>query len=97
MKPHPMAAVLPGMFETPTTATPHAVTLEKRRLNAAAIRVLIALQGAGEAGLTNVQLSVPAIGGLRAVGRIDELREHYAIEKQHVSGGTWRYIYRGYR
>lgn len=69
---------------------------ERRRLNAAALRVLAYLQQHGSA--TNVELCAPGIGGNRAVGRVWELTQHgYDIHKEHVSGGTWKYTLRGER
>ena len=66
------------------------VKVERDRLNAAAARVLAYLQTCGEA--TNVELCRPDVGGMRAVGRIHELRQHgHAITKHHVSGGIWMY------
>lgn len=89
--------VLPGLYETPTTAKLNPVKVEKDRLNAASRRVLAFLKDRGPAGAMNYELCRPEVGGLRAVGRIDELREHYLIDKEHVEKGAWRYIYRGYR
>lgn len=66
------------------------VATEIERLNAAALRVLAYLQRHGSA--TNVQLCQPEVGGLRAVGRVFELRKQgYQIEKAHVAGGVWNY------
>lgn len=63
---------------------------ERKRLNAAALRVLAHLQHHGEA--TNVELCAPHIGGNRAVGRVWELIQHgYDIRKEHLHGGTWKY------
>ena len=64
--------------------------LERVRLNASANRVLAYLQEHGSA--TNVELCQPHVGGMRAVGRVHELRQAgYLIPKQHVKGGIWRY------
>lgn len=66
------------------------VATEIDRLNAAALRVLAYLQAHGSA--TNVELCTPEIGGLRAVGRIHELRRSgHQIEKTHLHGGLWSY------
>ena len=90
----PSPPCLPGLFSPPGRPVAQPVKQEIDRLNAAARRVLARLQ-TGPA--TNVELSTPECGGLRAVGRIDELREFYDIRKEHVSGGLWRYSYHGRR
>lgn len=88
----------------PDTATPHGhapaprhpVVVERERLNAAALRVLEFLARHGEA--TNVELCDPSIGGMRAIGRVHELRRQgHHITKEHVTGGLWRYTYHGPR
>lgn len=62
---------------------------ERLRLCAAALRVLDRLK---KGPAFNYELATPEVGGLRGVGRIPELRKQgYAIEKTHISGGTWRY------
>ena len=69
------------------------VAKERARLNAAALRVLARLK-AGPA--TNWQLV--EVGGIRAVGRVHELREDgWQITKAHDTGGTWTYTLHGYR
>lgn len=74
---------LPPLVVSPAVAEP-----ERTRLNAAALRVLAYLQQHGSA--TNYELV--AVGGLRAVGRKNELEKHgYTITKQHEGGGVWRY------
>lgn len=74
----------------PPAPKPNPVKVERDRLNAAAVRVLAYLQTHQWA--TNIELSRPEVGGLRAVGRIHELRQHgHVIEKKHVDGGVWRY------
>ncbi len=66
------------------------VKVERDRLNAAAARVLAYLQRHGDA--TNVELCCPDVGGMRAVGRIHELRrDGHVISKEHLHGGVWRY------
>ena len=60
-------------------------------------RVLLALVEAGPRGRTNVELCQPEIGGLRAVGRVDELREHWRIETIRVRQGLYRYVLHGRR
>lgn len=85
-----MTPMLP--FDEPAQATPakpNPVKRERQRLNAAARRVLARLR---EGPALNFELCTPAIGGLRAIGRVDELRrEGWDVRKEHVSGGTWRY------
>ena len=70
----------------------------ERRQNARE-RVLAALLRAGPKGCTNVDLCQPHIGGLRAIGRVHELRRDWDIETRHegMVGGRWRYILRGPR
>lgn len=85
---------LAGMFDVPASVTlptkANPVKVERDRLNDAAERVLAHLRAHGSA--TNVELSVPEIGGMRAVGRIHELRKRgHAIVKAHEGGGIWRY------
>lgn len=53
------------------------VRQEMTRRTTSRDRVLRALVDAGPRGRTNVELCQPEIGGLRAVGRVDELREHW--------------------
>ena len=67
-----------------------------RRQNARA-RVLAALLAAGPRGCTNVELCQPHVGGLRAIGRVDELREQWDIETIRVGGGRYRYVLHGPR
>ena len=63
------------------------VKVERERLTANALRVLERLK-VGPA--TNAELV--AVGGIRAVGRVWDLEQDgWHIEKEHVSGGTWRY------
>ena len=63
---------------------------DRRRLAAASQRVLRYLQAHHSA--TNVELSHPSVGGLRAVGRIWDLQQAgYTVIKSHVKGGVWRY------
>jgi hypothetical protein len=65
------------------------VARERQRLNAAALRVLERLK---QGPACNYELATPEIGGLRAIGRVHELQKAgYAITKEHLSGGTWRY------
>src|SRR6185503_21000418 len=83
------APVLP-MFDEPAHAVPQpTVQTEPARLAKAALRVLAVLQD----GLwhPNHELATPECGGLRAVGRIAELRKRYPIEKRHVKSGRWEY------
>ncbi len=68
----------------------HLPLFERQRLNASARRVLAYLREHGSA--TNVELCQPHIGGMRAVGRVHELRQQgHLIPKAHVKGGVWRY------
>ncbi|MBK9497075.1 MAG: hypothetical protein IPO08_21690 [Xanthomonadales bacterium] len=69
-----------------------AVSQEIARRDGAKARVLEALQRAGLNGCTNVDLCRPEVGGMRAVGRVHELRhEGHTITKQHEGGGIYRY------
>lgn len=95
---------IPGLFSpvlrqmADTSPEPHPVAQERKRLNAAALRVLAALKAAGERGMTNVELSQPEIGGLGGVRRTWDLRQDgwdIAVTKEH--GGIHRYTLRGYR
>jgi hypothetical protein len=79
--------------ETPLPK-PNPVKAEKDRLGEKARRVLAYLQEHGSA--VNWRLSIPELGGSRAVGRIWELQQAgYDIRKEHVAGGTWPYRYYG--
>lgn len=63
---------------------------DRLRLTGNRKRVLEHLQRHGSA--TNVELSTPAIGGLRAVGRVWELTlMGYPIKKSKEPGGIYRY------
>ena len=79
----------PSLFDLPPQPArePSPVAVERKRLNAAALRVLARLK---QGPATNAELV--AVGGIRAVGRVwDCQRDGWLIEKAHVSGGTWRY------
>lgn len=79
----------PGLFDVVTTPRANPVKREIDRLNAAAERVLERLR-IGPA--TNVQLSVPEIGGLAAIRRVWDLKQRgYRIGKEHVHKGVWLY------
>jgi hypothetical protein len=56
-------------------------------------RVLEHLQAQGRA--KNHELL--QVGGMRAMGRVHELRKAYDIQVVHVRGGEWDVIYRGPR
>lgn len=58
-------------------------------------RVLAALLEVGPRGLLNTELCRPEIGGLRAVGRVDELRDEWDIETVRVHRGLFRYVLHG--
>ena len=84
----------PSLFNIPPTVY-HLhraeVQAEQQRLERAEDRVLRALQAGPK---TNVDLV--AIGGIRATGRISDLRaQGHIIHADHVRGGLWRYTYRG--
>jgi len=65
---------------------------EIARRDGAKARVLDALRQAGLTGCTNVDLCAPSVGGMRAIGRVHELRrEGHAITKAHEGGGIYRY------
>ena len=84
----------PSLFNIPPTVYHlHRVEVqaEQQRLERAEDRVLRALQAGPK---TNVDLV--AIGGIRATGRISDLRaQGHIIHADHVRGGLWRYTYRG--
>lgn len=74
----------------PTVESP--VARERKRLNAAALRVLSYLQFHHGCWCSNVELCQKDIGGMRATGRMSELRaEGWDIEKRHVKDGCWEY------
>ncbi len=86
------APLIPGLFDGPTVEMRRSPVSEPVRLAASAQRVLQALREARGGWLANHELATPEIGGLRAVGRIDELRTAgHNIEKRHVKGGCWQY------
>ena len=70
---------------------------ELARRSTARDRVLAALLAAGAKGCTNVELCAPDCGGMRAVGRVDELRDTWHIETVHVRRGVYRYVLKGRR
>jgi hypothetical protein len=85
---------LPGLLDPVMYDVPQAspVARERARLCAAAERVLALLRQRSDAGATNVELSHPDVGGLRAVGRIHDLRQRgHHISKAHIKDGLWRY------
>lgn len=90
-----MTGLLFGDLHSPGQHVPEVVspTLpadERKRLNAAALRVLAFLQAHGHA--TNVELCDPAVGGMGGVRRVWDLNQHgYNIRKDHVHGGLWKY------
>lgn len=96
-----MATPVPLPFDEPPQRAPrksNPVRAERQRLTANALRVLEFLKTRGERGATNAELCTPEIGGLRGIGRVNELvHDGWQIEKVHVSGGTWRYTLKGYR
>lgn len=57
--------------------------------------MLRALLEAGPRGVSNVDLCQPDVGGLRAVGRVDELRDTWDIETIRVHRGLYRYVLHG--
>lgn len=60
-----------------------------KRLNSSCLRVLDYLR---KGPATNVELCTPAIGGLRAIGRVHDLRQAgYVITTTHVKGGVYEY------
>lgn len=70
----------------------NALEQEITRRAGAKDRVLDALRQAGLDGCTNVELCAPDVGGMRAIGRVHELRrEGHDIYKQHEGGGVYRY------
>lgn len=68
---------------------------EMARRNTSRDRVLAALLEAGPRGVTNIDLCRQDVGGLRAVGRVDELREEWDIETVRVRRGLYRYVLHG--
>jgi len=84
----------PSLFNIPPTVY-HLhraeVQAEQQRLERAEDRVLRALQAGPKTNVDLVQ-----IGGIRATGRISDLRaQGHIIHADHVRGGLWRYVYRG--
>ena len=73
------------------------VAQEQQRTDALMWRVLEALQRAGPAGVTNVELV--RIGGMNAAGRVSDLRvkHHHDIHAERITGGLWRYTLIGGR
>lgn len=62
---------------------------EIKRLHSGSMRVLDRLR---QGVATNVELCTKEIGGLRAGGRIFDLRKAgYSIETRHVQGGVWEF------
>ena len=82
----------PSLFERPPdVAQPNALATEQGRTASNRDRVLARLL-AGPA--TNVELV--QIGGMRAMGRVHELRQAgYAITVERVSGGLFRVVLHG--
>lgn len=73
-----------------------ALTDDLARRSTARSRVLAALIVAGPRGCRNVDLALPSIGGLRAMGRVHELqREGHDITVTREQGGVWRVILHG--
>ena len=69
------------------------LTSELARRGSAKERVLAALVAAGPVGATNDQLNDICF---RYGARIKELRdEGHRIEREHVMGGCYRYVYQG--
>lgn len=65
---------------------------DTQRLSSARDRILAALEAAGPAGMTNVDICHPDIGGLRGGARLGELkRSGLPIQKERLGGGVWRY------
>jgi len=71
------------------------VAQERARTDALMWKVLAALEQAGPAGVTNVELV--RIGGMNAAGRVSDLRCKHGkdILAERISGGLWRYTYIG--
>ncbi len=66
---------------------------DRPRLNRAQERVLTALREAGPRGLTNVEISTPALGGLRGGARVGELKRMGLVgEPVRETGGVWRWF-----
>lgn len=62
---------------------------ERKRLTRNAFKVLERLR---QGIATNIELCTQELGGLRAIGRIHDLRLHgHVIESRHVKGGLWEY------
>lgn len=75
-----------------TLNTPNEPRREHQRRASHRDRVLDALREAGETGVLNTHLMSPEIGGSRAGGRVQELRDAgYVITCSHVEGGLYRY------
>lgn len=54
-------------------------------------RILAHLQQHGSA----MNHELLTIGGMRAMGRVHELRRQHDIDVRHVRGGEWEIIYHG--
>jgi len=67
------------------------VAQEQQRTDALMWKVLAALEQAGPAGVTNVELV--RIGGMNAAGRVSDLRcKHgHTILAERITGGLFRY------
>jgi hypothetical protein len=64
-----------------------------RRRPTAKQRVVAELRTRGPRGLTTAEISHPSIGGIRASGRVHELREDgYVIHVSRVRDGCYRYV-----
>ena len=71
------------------------VQAEQQRTDALMWKVLAALEQAGPAGVTNVDLV--RIGGMNAAGRVSDLRcKHgHTILAERITGGLFRYTLMG--
>ena len=83
--------LLPEAVHSVYTAHRAEVQAEQRRTDALMWQVLAALEQAGPAGVTNVELV--RIGGMNAAGRVSDLRcKHgHTILAERITGGLFRY------
>lgn len=80
---------------TVTLSNPNEMRREMARRTSNRERVLEALRAAGPAGCLNVFLMRPDVGGSRAGGRVQDLRDAgFVIDCDRIQDGTYRYTLR---
>jgi hypothetical protein len=88
----------PSLLDLPVSRPkPNPVAQERRRLNAAALRLLDYLKARPGQWVPNHELCEPSVGGNRAIGaRMPELKaDGWIFDKRHVKDGCWEYRLRG--